>query len=130
MTFDMTIGIPTLITLLILACGGIGAWYTLRGQVQINTADLKKLDDENEKQLKALAEALALANLKVALALEKAEEVRAKSARELDEYKLTVAKEYATNNAIRLVEERVVAAIDRLGDRLDKWLDSPRNTHS
>jgi hypothetical protein len=129
-TFDMTIGIPTAISLLGFLAVGLAAWYTLRGQVQENTKGLVKLDDENEKQMKALAEALALANGNVAKALEKAEEVRAKTARELDEYKLTVATNYATNNAIRLVEERVVAAIDRLGDRLDKWLDSPRNQTS
>lgn len=127
MTFDMTVGIPTFIALITLLAAGIGAWYTLRGQVQGNTVGLVKLEDENEKQLAALASALALANGNIARALEKAEEVRAKTARELDEYKLTVATNYATNNAIRLVEERVVAAIDRLGDRLDKWLDSPRN---
>ncbi|QKC99164.1 hypothetical protein EB231_34810 [Mesorhizobium sp. NZP2298] len=126
----MSVGIPTLIALFTLLGAGLGAWYTLRGQVGENTKGLDKLEDENEKQLAALASALALANANIAKALEKAEEVRAKTARELDEYKLTVATNYATNNAIRLVEERVVAAIDRLGDRLDKWLDSPRNTQS
>jgi basic membrane lipoprotein Med (substrate-binding protein (PBP1-ABC) superfamily) len=41
----------------------------------------------------------------------------------LADYKLQVAKEYATTSAIKEVEERVVQAIDRLGDRLDKFLD-------
>jgi hypothetical protein len=126
----MTIGIPTVISLITFLAFGLGAWYTVRAQVQGNTAGLTKLEDENEKQLAALATALALANGNISKALEKAEEVRAKTARELDEYKLTVATNYATNNAIRLVEERVVAAIDRLGDRLDKWLDSPRNAQN
>jgi hypothetical protein len=38
----------------------------------------------------------------------------------LADFKLEVAKEYATTSAIEQVEERVVAAINRLGDRLDK----------
>lgn len=51
------------------------------------------------------------------------EEVRAKAAHELAEYKLTVAREYATSGAIKEVEERVVEAINRLGDRFDKYFD-------
>ncbi|MAY64016.1 MAG: hypothetical protein CML29_17575 [Rhizobiales bacterium] len=47
------------------------------------------------------------------------EEVRAKGAKELDTYKLEVANRYATADAIREVEGRVVEAINRLGDRLD-----------
>ena len=43
--------------------------------------------------------------------------------KDLDAYKLEVAKNYATNNAISQVEERVVQAIERLGDRLDRFLE-------
>lgn len=43
---------------------------------------------------------------------------------ELAAYKLVVAKEYATANSIREVEDRIVGAIDRLGDRLDKFIDN------
>lgn len=42
----------------------------------------------------------------------------------LSDYKLQVAKEYATTNAIKEVEDRIVQAIDRLGDRLDKFVDN------
>ncbi len=51
------------------------------------------------------------------------EEVRAKCANELAEFKLSVAREYATSEAIKEVEERVVEAINRLADRLDRILD-------
>jgi outer membrane protein assembly factor BamD (BamD/ComL family) len=48
--------------------------------------------------------------------------------KDLDAYKLEVAKYYATNNAISQVEERVVQAIERLGDRLDRFLENrPRS---
>lgn len=40
------------------------------------------------------------------------------------DFKLEVARNYATNSSIREVEERVVQAIERLGDRLDKFLDN------
>lgn len=44
--------------------------------------------------------------------------------RELDAFKLTVAEKYATQHSIQQVEDRVVQAIERLGDRLDKFLDN------
>jgi hypothetical protein len=42
----------------------------------------------------------------------------------LSDFKLQVTREYVTQGAIREVELRLVAAIDRLGDRLDKWVDN------
>lgn len=49
-------------------------------------------------------------------ALAKAEEVSS----ELAEFKEKVAREYVTGTAIERVETRLVTAIDRLGDRLDR----------
>ena len=115
MTFDLTINWPTVLALIGFAVAGITVWYNTRGQVQKNT-----------DRIKDLGEAIALANTKVAQALEKADEIRAKNAHELAEYKLQVAREYATNHAVALIEERIVAAIDRLGDRFDKYFDSTR----
>jgi hypothetical protein len=48
----------------------------------------------------------------------------AATAHVIAEFKLEVARNYATNNSIREVEQRVVDAIDRLGDRLDKFLEN------
>lgn len=115
MTFDPTISVSSLLAILTLAITGVTVWYNMRAQVQKNTSDLKDVRD-----------ILAVANAKVALALEKADEIRSRTAHELAEYKLQVAKEYATVNSIREVEERVVQAIERLGDRLDKFLDNNR----
>jgi hypothetical protein len=40
--------------------------------------------------------------------------------KDLAEFKVHVASTYASHDTIRQVEERLIAAIDRLGDRLDK----------
>lgn len=53
----------------------------------------------------------------------RAEEIRAKGAHELAEFKLAVAQNYATHDAIKEIEGRIVEAISRLGDRFDKYLD-------
>lgn len=46
---------------------------------------------------------------------------------QLAEFRVEVAKNYATQSSITQVEERVVQAIERLGDRLDRFLESSRN---
>lgn len=42
---------------------------------------------------------------------------------DLAAFKTEVAKDYASNTMITQMEERLVTAIERLGDRLDKWVD-------
>jgi hypothetical protein len=51
------------------------------------------------------------------------QDIRAKGAHELSEFKLDASKHYATNEVIRAVEVRIVGAIDRLGNRLDRIID-------
>lgn len=51
----------------------------------------------------------------------------AKTAAELAEFRLKAAETYATNAAIKDVEEKVVGAIERLGDRLDRFLEQGFN---
>ncbi len=115
MTFDFTVNFATIFAMLGFAIAGIAAWYNLRAQVQ-----------KNADRIDTQALQLTTANLKVGLALEKADEARAKTASEFSDYRLQVAREYATNNAVALIEERIVAAIERLGDRFDKYFDAPR----
>jgi hypothetical protein len=58
-----------------------------------------------------------------------AEAAAAKAAeveREFHKFQLEVATKYATTSAIAEVEQRVVDAINRLGDRLDKFLTRGR----
>lgn len=42
---------------------------------------------------------------------------------DLSSFRLTVAKEYVAQTSLRELEERLVATIERLGDRLDRVLD-------
>lgn len=55
-------------------------------------------------------------------------EFAAKSAadarQDLAEYKLQVAKEYATTSAIKEFEVRIMSALDRLGDRFENFIDN------
>ena len=115
MVFDPTLNLANAVMIVGMAIAGLTVWYNTRNQVQKNTERIKEVSDM-----------LSVANAKVALALERADDIRTRSERELAEYKLTVAKEYATVHSIREVEERVVQAIERLGDRLDKFLDTSR----
>jgi hypothetical protein len=48
--------------------------------------------------------------------------------RELAQFKEHVAATYASNQTIEQLERRVVVAIDRLGDRLDKLFEPRRPT--
>lgn len=43
--------------------------------------------------------------------------------RDLAAFKLQVAREYATMSVIKNIEERILAAVERLGDRLDRVID-------
>jgi len=43
--------------------------------------------------------------------------------KDLAEYKENVAKEYVTQNTLEKVEVRIVEAINKLGDRLDRMLE-------
>lgn len=44
--------------------------------------------------------------------------------KELSDFRVAVARDYATAAMVAAVEGRVVAAIDRLGDRLDRILEA------
>ncbi len=89
------------IGLLLTGAGMLGAvWYRLHTQITTHREyaikDLAKLEQAIGVQVAALHMVVS-------------------------EFKLEVARNYATNAAIREVESRIVAAIDRLGDRFDKF---------
>ncbi len=68
-------------------------------------AERKALSDRLDADRKAAADAAAA--------------VRA----DLERHRLEVAKDYVSRDSLRELEERLVAAIERLGDRLDRVLD-------
>ncbi|MER9685920.1 hypothetical protein [Mesorhizobium sp. M0139] len=79
------------------ALAGAGGW--LYSQIMAVRRDVEKLREDNALRFAAVAQVIS-------------------------DFKLEVARNYATNSSIREVEERVVQAIERLGDRLDKFLDN------
>lgn len=114
MTFDFTVNVATIVMLVGGYGAGVAAWVTALNRIAANTKTIGEMK-------------LAMAALEAAYKMlkDRVEDVRAKGAHELSEFKLEVAKSYATNTAIKEVEDRVVAAIERLGDRLDKLIDGP-----
>lgn len=46
-----------------------------------------------------------------------------KNARDLAEYKADAERRFVTDETLNRVEERIVGAIERLGDRLDRVID-------
>lgn len=111
--FDFTVNIAALIAFGTLAGTGIGAWVTTRWRLSAAEGAIVDLKTKNA----AIAATLDIAE-------KRTEEVRAKGAKELADFKLEVAKDYATNSAIAQIEERLITAIDRLGDRLDNHFSS------
>lgn len=112
MTIDPTITIGNIVMIVTMIVGAVGAWFLLRGDLTAAKEDVV--------DLKARLDALTSAH---AATLQRVEQVRAKSANELAQFQLKVASEYATHAAIKEVEGRVVEAINRLGDRFDKYFD-------
>ncbi len=54
---------------------------------------------------------------------EKAAKAAADTQRELDAFKLEAARRFVTDEMLAKVEERIVSAIDRLADRLDRIIE-------
>lgn len=113
MNIDWTISVSNLLTIALLIAGGIAAWVTLRLKVTRVETDLAEHKTAIATQMSAV-----LATLK--LQGERIEDVRAKGAHELAEFKLEVAKDYAGHVALREMEARLVKAIDAIAERLDR----------
>jgi hypothetical protein len=77
--------------------------------------------------LVSVATAWAITKRAAEEALRKAEAAEAHAARverDLGEFKVEAARRFVTDEMLTKVEERVVEAINRLGDRLDRLLDA------
>lgn len=97
MSVEWTVTVGNLLTAVAMLVGAVAGFVTLKGRV--------------ETAVKAAETAAA-----------KASDIE----REFHKFQLEVATKYATTNAIAEVEQRVVDAINRLGDRLDKFLTRGR----
>lgn len=108
MNLDPTISLGNILSLVGMIVAAIYSWVVVRGQAASARQDV----DDLQKSHDALAR--------------RVEEIRAKGAHELAEWKLYVAREYVTAATIKEVEERMIEAINRLGDRFDRYFDSAR----
>lgn len=111
-SFDFTIGISSIISVVVIIAGGLTVWITVRLQVAANA-----------RAIGDLKTALAALEAKVDEHKERIEQIRARSAKELDAFKLEVAREYATMAVITRVEERIADALEKLDLRLEKLDD-------
>lgn len=109
---DFAIPLTAIMTAVPLLIGGFTAWRIIKTQVALH-----------EQQIDTLKKQVTTVETKVEATMARVEQIREKSASELNEFRLQVAREYATTNAIREMEERLVSAIERLGDRFDKYVD-------
>jgi hypothetical protein len=116
MTFDFTVNVAAMIAIAATVGGGIAAWVTMRIKVNRHEAAMAEMEKANSA-LKAELKNTA----------ERAEKIRSLGAHELAEFKLQVAREYATIATVREVKDEVVAAINRLSDRLDELFSVPRS---
>ncbi|MFK0688003.1 hypothetical protein ACFX5Q_07330 [Mesorhizobium sp. IMUNJ 23033] len=127
MIIDWTINISHVVILAGMLASGIVAWVTLRWRVTALESGLP----EQKRMIEAAHNAATMSSVAVNGSLkilqERIEDIRAKSAHELAEFKLVVAKDYAGYAALRDMEARLVKAIDELGERLEKLSeDRPR----
>lgn len=128
LTIDWTINLTGIITIAMLLAGGIVAWVTLRSRVATLENAVPELKKQIETEHNSAANMAAAVNASLKIMQDRIEDIRAKGAHELAEFKLEVAKNYAGYAALRDMEARLVKAIDELGERLEKLSeDRPRS---
>jgi len=76
-------------------------------------------NEQSARAARAVADEAKLASANAAT-------VAAQTAKELAEFRERVAQNYASRDAIRELESKLVAAIERLGDRFDKYVDKEK----
>lgn len=105
-----TISIGNLITLGVMIIGAITAFVTMKMTVKANNAAIDGLS----KTLTTLSTAHDATSKRV-------EEVRSKSAHELAEMRLDIAKNYATSAHLQGVESRIHESVKALESRFDEF---------
>ncbi|RUW38974.1 hypothetical protein EN739_12020 [Mesorhizobium sp. M2A.F.Ca.ET.017.03.2.1] len=120
-TVDWSINLTGLLTFALTLAAGVAAWVTVR-------LKLAELEKDFAEQRTGVANQFLAVNGLLKLLQERVEDIRAKGAHELAEFKLEVAKGYAGHEALREMEARLVKAIDDLGKRIEK--SETRNTRS
>jgi Flp pilus assembly pilin Flp len=96
---------------ILLVCALLTALSTLGGWVFKLSGRLAQAD--------AKADAAALTAERAGLVAQALRVALDQNERDLQEHRVTVAKEYVSNETIKGLEDKLIKAIDRLGDRLD-----------
>ena len=128
MIIDWTVNISHVMTIAGMLAGGVVAWVTLRWRVAALEVANARFEKALEAQHNSMSMATAAMQGSLKIIQDRIEDVRGKSAHELGEFKLEVAKHYAGYTALRDMEARLVKAIDELGERLEKLSDERGKT--
>lgn len=119
MDFDWTINFSVIIAFA-LAAGGLVAGYAVwRYKVSAIEEDLEEFREATNIKIVAIDAAVRLQH-------DRAEEIRAKCAKELADFRIEVAKDYAGHVALRDMEGRMMRALEGLGVRIDKLTELRR----
>ncbi|QKV20224.1 hypothetical protein [Oricola thermophila] len=110
---DLTINMAAILTVAVVLGGGLVAWGTVRNQVQANASAIDDLETD-----------VAAREAEIKLVAERVESVRAKSAKELDAFRIEVARSIPTNEALAALEDRLLDAVNRLGDKFDRFVEA------
>ena len=121
--FDWEIGFGNVVTLLVMLAGGVYTYFDIRARSIANTAAIV---DARETAEKAIAQVRAWAAEEIKEAKDEAAEakIRAEAANmALNEFRIEVAREYASKELIREITSNITTELHRLGDRIDSWLE-------
>lgn len=118
MVIDASISLGNLITLLVIFVGAVSGYVTMRMTVKANNAAINGLAET----ISHLSDAHDATSRRV-------EEVRSKSAHELAELRLDVAKNYGTISQIQAVEKRILEGVSRLEGRFDRFGEQLSKMH-
>lgn len=97
-SFDWTFNVGHLLTIAAIIVAALSAFFIQRGN--INTA-VKEANEAKEEAKNAILRARELGA-------------------ELANYRLEVSEKYATHKSLEQLEERIIQAVERIGDRLDR----------
>lgn len=124
-SYDFTINLTTLFTV----AGGIAslitAWVVLRTAVTQLGKDLAVSNTANNVSFNNLNTQVGMLVASMRMTDERIEDVRAKAAHELAEFKVSAAKEYVTGAHMESLKRDIMDAIKSLSLRLDQRLSHP-----
>ena len=121
MTIDWTINLSVIIAFAVFIGGAIAGYAVWRYKIGAIEKELSEFKKESDIKTMAIDTTLRFQH-------DRAEEIRSKCAQELGDFRIEVAKDYAGHVALREMEQRLTAALNGLGVRIDKLTDARRSS--